>query len=218
MSFLQQLKRQAQALQTQQGVQQQGAEENTVATEVACRHVWNYFGELSRQLNVIQPAATQLGLDKRSMWPGMHMTGFRFDARKKMLRDKEVFDYLALGWQLLPRTGDVQRGRVSVNFPPDLERVEKRLAAGHVAHERIEQRHPESNALLALVFDYEMAARAGVIVTADHDAAQLHFRLACVSGMEIVQVSLAATAVTGTTLDELARLIVGEPSRFLAPA
>jgi alpha-D-ribose 1-methylphosphonate 5-triphosphate diphosphatase PhnM len=145
----------------------------------------------------------------------MRQTGFRFDARKKLLRDKEVFDYLAVGWQLLPRTGEVQKARVSVNFPPDLERVQKRLAAGHVVHERLEQRHPESNALLAIVFEFEMAARANVMVTADHDAGQLQFRLACVGSMDVVQHTLPAHQVNTTVLDELARLVVGEPSRFL---
>lgn len=215
MSYLQQLKRQAQALQSEKGAEDQGLEAHTQATELACKRVWNYFGELVRQLNVIEPAAGQLGLDKRSPWPDMRQTGFRFDARKKRLRDKEVFDYLAMGWQLLPRTGEERKGRVSVNFPPDLERVQKRLAAGHVAHERLEQRHPESNALLAIVFEYEMAARASVMVTADHDAGLLQFRLACVGSMDIVQHTIPANQVDTTALDELARLIVGEPSRFL---
>lgn len=215
MSYLQQLKRQAQALRSEQGAQQQGVEANTEATEQACKLVWNYFTELVRQLNVLEPGATQLGLDNRNPWPGMRQTGFRFDARKKLLRDKEVFDYLAMGWQCLPRAGEVQRGRVSVNFPPDLERVQRRLAAGHVVHERVEQRHPESNALLAIVFEYDMAARASVMVTADHEAAQLQFRLACVGSMDVVQHTLAAQQVDSPALDELARLIVGEPSRFL---
>lgn len=215
MSYLQQLKRQAQALRSERGAQQQGAEAHTEVTEQACKLVWTYFTDLVRQLNVIEPAATHLGLDKRQPWPDIRQTGFRFDARKKLLRDKEVFDYLAMGWQLLPRAGEVQKGRVSVNFPPDLERVQKRLAAGHVVHERLEQRHPESNALLAIVFEHELAARASVMVTADHDAAQLQFRLACVGGMDVVQHTLPARQVDTTALDELARLIVGEPSRFL---
>jgi hypothetical protein len=215
MSFLHQLKRQAQALQSEQGALHQSLESNAAATEVACQKVWNYFGELARQLSVIEPAAVQLGLDHKSLWPNMKQTDFRFDARKKRLRDKEVFDYLALGWRLVPRTGEPGRGRVSVNFPPDLERVQRRLHAGKVVHERTEQRHPESNALLAIVFDYDMEARAGVMVTPDHDNATLAFRLSCVAGMEVVHTSLSAERLDGSALDEMARLIVGEPSRFL---
>jgi hypothetical protein len=215
MSFLQQLKRQAQALQSDQGVQQQGDEANAVATEVACKQAWAYFNDLVRQLNVIEPAATFLGVDKRSPWSNIRQTGFRMDARKKKLREKEVFDYIAVGWQLLPRSAEVQRGRVSVNFPPDLDRVQKRLAAGHVVHERLEQRHPETNALLAIVFEYDMSARASILVTAHHEAGQLHFRLGCVGSMEVLERTLAADQVNSQALDELARLVVGEPSRFL---
>ena len=215
MSYLQQLKRQAQARQAEHGVQQHGLEARTAATEAACQVVWNYLSELARQLSVIEPAAQRLGLDHKHLWPGMKQHDFRFDARKKRLRDREVFDYLALGWKLGPREGEVRRGRVSVNFPPDLERVQKRLAAGHVVHERVEQRHPESNALLAIVFEFDMAARASVMVTADHDEAVLKFRLACVGGMEVVTIELPVSQVTPARLDELARLIVGEPSQFL---
>ena len=53
------------------------------------------------------------------------------------------------------------------------------------------------------------------MVTADHDAALLRFRLACVGGMEVVTTELPVGQVNPARLDELARLIVGEPSQFL---
>ena len=174
-----------------------------------------FRSELPRQLNVIEPAAAALSLDGKTPWPAMKQTDFRFDARKKMLRDKEVFDYLALGWRLAPRDGTPSKVRVKVNFPPDLERVERRLRAGHVPHERQEQRHPETNGLLAIVFEHEMAARASVLVTVDHDIAVLRFRLAGVNGLEIVNTAYRADQLNSVALDELAKLIVGEPSRFL---
>lgn len=215
MSFLNQLKQQAQSLQTQQGTQAQNLEANAAATEIACKAVWHYFAELPRQLNVIEPAAASLSVDGKAMWSPMKQTDFRFDARKKMLRDKEVFDYLSLGWKLVPRDGIVSKASVKVNFPPDLERVERRLRAGHVPHERQELRHAETNGLQAIVFVYEMAARASVLVSADHDNAVLQIRLASVNGLEIVNTAYIADQFNTATLDELAKLIVGEPSRFL---
>jgi hypothetical protein len=217
MSFLHQLKQQAQTLKSQQSSQQQILDVQWDATEVACKRVWNYFTELPRQLNVIEPATERLSLDGKLLWPEMKQTDFRCDARKKTLRGKEVHDYLALGWRLLPREGAVTRGLVSVNFPPDLERVERRLHAGHVPHERQEQRHPDTNRLLSIGFAYETQARASVLVHADHDKGELRFRLACVSGLELVNTHCAADHVTVERLDELARLIVGQPSSFLSP-
>lgn len=215
MSFLNQLKQQAQSLQSQQTAQVQDLAANTATTETACQRIWHYFDDLQRQLNVIEPAATTLSLDGKAHWPAMKQTGFRFDARKKMLRDREVFDYLALGWRLMPREAGAGKGQVKVNFPPDLERVERRLRAGHVPHERQEQRHPQTNGLQAIVFEHEMSARASVMVTADHDQAVLQFRLAGVHGLEIESTRYRAEQVNAAVLDELAKLIVGQASSFL---
>lgn len=215
MSFLHQLKQQAQSLQSQQTAQVQDFSAITAATEAACQRLWHYLDDLHRQLNVIEPAAPALSLDGKSHWPAMKQTGFRFDARKKMLRDQEVFDYLALGWQLLPREAGAAKGQVMVNFPPDLERVERRLRVGHVPHERQEQRHPQTNGLLAIVFEHEMAARASVVVTADHDQGLLRFRLAGVNGLETVHTEYRTGQIGPAVLDELAKLIVGQPSHFL---
>lgn len=215
MSFLNQLKQQAKSLQSQQEVDLQHLEANVAATEAACKTTWHYLTELPRQLNVIEPAAARLSLDGKTPWPAMKQTDFRFDARKKLLRDKEVFDYLALGWRLEPREGGASKGSVAVNFPPDLERVERRLRAGHVLHERREQRHPDTHRIQLIVFEHELASRASVLITADHDNAVLDVRLACVNGLEIATTRYAADQWTTAVLDELAKLIVGEPSLFL---
>lgn len=215
MSFLHQLKQQAQSLQSQQTAQAQDFGASTAATEAACQRVWHYLDDLQRQLNVIEPAAPALSLDGKSPWPPMKQTAFRFDARKKRLRDQEVFDYLALGWQLVPREDGQLKGRVKVNFPPDLERVERRLRVGHVPHERLEERHPQTNGLLAIVFEHDMAARASVVVTADHDQGLLRFCLAGVSGLETAHTDYRTGQIGPAVLDELAKLIVGQPSHFL---
>ena len=216
MSFLNQLKDQAQSLQSQRAAQSEDIAAQVAATDAACQRVWHYLDDLRRQLNVIEPPATGLSVDGKFVWPPMKQCDFRFDARKKLLRDKEVHDYLALGWRLAPALPPADlRGQVKVNFPPDLERVERRLRAGHVPHDRQELRHPETNGLLAIVFDFELAARASVLVTAEHEQAQLHFRLSAVNGLEVVSTRYRADQVTTEALDELAKLIVGQPSRFV---
>ena len=221
MSFLNQLKQQAQSLQTRQGDELQQLDTHTAATEAACKMVWHYFMELPRQLNVIEPAAASLSLDGKTPWPPMKQTDFRFDARKKTLRGQEVFEYLALGWQLEPQQPAVAgangqpKGRVSVNFPPDLERVERRLRAGQVRHERQELRHPETNRLQSIVFLHDMAARASVRVTPNHEKGSFDVRLAAVGGLEIASTQYSIAQLNSSALDELAKLIVGQPSRFL---
>lgn len=221
MSFLNQLKQQAQFLQTRQGNELQQLDAQTAATEAVCKMVWHYFMELPRQLNVIEPAAASLSLDGKTLWPPMKQTDFRFDARKKTLRGQEVFEYLALGWRLTPQqavsagANGLPKGQVSVNFPPELERVERRLQAGQVKHERQELRHPDTHRLQSIVFLHDLAARASVRVTPHHDNASFEVRLAAVGGLETASTLYSAVQLNSSALDELAKLIVGQPSRFL---
>ncbi len=215
MSFLNQLKSQAKALQSQQGQQQLDLEENTEQTELACRLALSYLQDLARQLNVIVPAGPRFSLDGKTPWPAMKLVEFRVDSRKKTLRNREVFNYLAMGWRIVPQIGDPVGGSVRVNFPPDLERVETRLAMGPVKHERKELRHPEKNALQAIQFDYITETRGSLMVTPDHHKAVLAFRLLNASGFAIINTMWPAVQVKHETLDELAKLIVSEPNRFV---
>lgn len=215
MSFLNQLRSQAQALQSEQGQQQLNLEENTAQTESACRCVLPYLEDLARHLNVIGPAGPRFSLDGKTPWPAMKLTEFRVDSRKKMLRNREVFDYLAIGWRVVPPIGQPVGGSVTVNFPPDLQRVESRLAMGPVKHERKQLRHPEKNTLQAIQFDYLTETRGSVVVTPDHDKAVVAFRLLNATGFDILNTTWPAARIKTEVLDELAKLIVGEPNRFI---
>lgn len=215
MSFLNQLKTQANALQGQKSQQQELLAAQVEAVEAACRVTLHYLQELARQLDVIRPAGPAFTLDGKTPWPSMQLSCFRVDARKKKLQDREVFDYIAVGWDVLPQSGPAVGGTVSVNFPPDLERVESRLAAGQVKHERKDVRHPEKNTLQAVRFDYLTQTRGNVTVTASHETGELQFRLANVSGFGIATLRQPAGNVQTGLLDELAKLVVSQPSRFL---
>ncbi len=214
MSFLNQLKTQASALQEQQRSEVKNLEANTALTETACQKVWIYLSDLARQLNVIGPAAARFTLDGKTPWPAMKLSEFRADSRKKKLRDKEVYDYVAMGWNIVPQFGAPVGGTVSANFPPDLQRIERRLAEGNVKQERIEVRHPEKNSLLAVKFDYITASRGSVKVTSDHENAKLVFRVVNANGFDVLHTTWPAAQVQTDMLDELAKMIVAQPSRF----
>ncbi len=215
MSFLNQLKQQANALQTLQTANLRNLEANAEATEWACQVVWRYLQDLARQLSVLTPDAPRFSLDGKTPWPQMKLADFRTDSRKKKLRDKEVYDYIAMGWDIVPKVGLPMGGSVSVNFPPELERVKQRLAYGHIEHEQKNLRHPEKNTLQAICFEYVTKARGNVTVTADHDNGQLLFRLANADGFGVVTSTWTAGKIDHSLMDELAKLVVAQPNRFL---
>jgi hypothetical protein len=69
--------------------------------------------------------------------------------------------------------------------------------------------------LQSIVFLHDMAARASVRVTPNHENGSFDVRLAAVGGLEIVNAQYTLALLNSTALDELAKLIVGQPSRFL---
>ena len=215
MSFLNQLKTQAKALQSERVSQQQGLEERTAATEQAGKLVLFYLQDLARQLSVIQPQGPAFTLDGKTPWPAMKLVDFRVDARRKMLRNREMIDYVAMGWQVVPQVGGAVSGLVSVNFPTDMRRVEDRLAMGPVKHERREIRKPDSSALVEVRYEYLTQTRGSITATLDHDNGMVHWRLLNTAGFEIVQTTWPSTRIQQPLLDELAKRLVGEPNTFL---
>lgn len=215
MSFLNQLKEQASALQSAQAAQHSELESRTRVTQAAAQTVSLYMADLARQLNVIKPAGPALSLDGKTPWPAMKLVDFRADARQKKLLDQEVFDYIALGWRVVPQGGPPQSGSVSANFPPDLQRIESRLSNGSVQHERVNVRHPQKNTLQAIRFDYQTEARGSVTVTTDHAAGTLIFRLGNVLAFGLQSVTHPASQIQSPLLDDLARLMLGQTSRFV---
>ena len=216
MGFLDQLKTQAQALQEKRATEGERLELLATETERACRLLSSYLDDLARQLSVIQPAAPALSLDGKTPWPPMKLVDFRADARRKRLRDREVFDYIGMGWRVVPKAGGVTTGVVSVNFPIEMRKVEERLMMGPVKHDRREVRDPAKNNVLREVrYEYLTETRGTVTATADHDRGQIHFRLLNTAGFEVVQTTWPAARIQQDLLDELARRIVGQSSNFV---
>ncbi len=215
MGFLSDLKSQAQALQQQHSGLQHDSAANVGATERAMGVARRYLQDLCAQLNVIRPPAVgDYSLDAKTAFGSLVLTGFRCDARKKWHQNQEVFSHIGVGWDIGPAAGKPLHQQVSVNFPPDLERVTQRLSAGQVVHERKEVRHPDTQKLRSYVFEYEAQAQGTVMVTADHDKGEVTFRLAGVGGLVVSHATYPATSVGAGLLDELAKKLVGQPSAF----
>ncbi|MFX9065660.1 hypothetical protein ABTN38_20030, partial [Acinetobacter baumannii] len=78
MGFLDDLKRQAGNLQALQQTDTAALERNAMLVEAACKTVFQYWAELTKQLNVIQPAArARYAFDSKTIFEGLRFTGFR---------------------------------------------------------------------------------------------------------------------------------------------
>ena len=214
MSFLNQLKTHAEIVRTRQQSDTRNLTLCTDRVEQACEMTWKYWHEMVRQLSIIEPKGASFSLDGKTFWPEMRLVDFHIDSRKKMLRNREVYDYVQIHWRIVPRHGDPVPAEVVVNFPTELDRITRRLELGGIKHDRKDIRHPKTNALQGYHFDYETAASGAVTMIANHDQDCLIFKLRNLDGFLQEQSHRPASDVSSFLLDELAKRIVGEPSRF----
>ena len=214
MGLLNQLKSQATQLQSQRVVVQEDLAAKSAQVQLAFPTVTHYFRDLATHLNVIEPSGPSFTLDGKTPWPAMKLRAFQTDTRKKMLRDMEVFDYVAMGWTISPKMGVAVGGSVNLSFIPEIDRVQQALTFAHIEHVRKETRHPVRHFLQSVQFDYTTQARGNVTVTADHDAGTLMFRIANASGFVVTTTAVDANRICSDLLDEVAKLILAQPSTF----
>jgi hypothetical protein len=212
MGFLDDLKKQAGNLQAQQGDGERSLAHHTRLVEAAAQAVRQYLMELAAQLEVIRPAPpVRYALDKRIVLEGLPRADFRFDARRKIVREQEVLDYVLIACTVAGRR-DVRLGKDFVN---EIESLERRLEQAVITFDREPLRHHDNGKLIEMRYAFDANVQVATRVTCQHDRGTLHFSLRNLEGLETLECEFPAHAVTQARLDELARWWVGEPNRFL---
>jgi hypothetical protein len=210
--FLDDLKRQAEALKAQQSGDSAALARNTALAEAAAKSLFGYFTSHAAQLEVLNPPSpTRFTLDRQNVFQGLRMSEFRADSRLKPLRGEQVFDHVVLHWQL--RSGRALQ--LTKDFLPDMEKIESRLHQGGTQFDNEALRNPDNGKLLGRRYSFVADFVGSVRATPLHDSARVHFQLHNLDGFEAVSLELPATEVGSARLDELARWIVGQPHAFL---
>ncbi len=217
MSYLDQLRQQADELSSRQRFDEAAFERNALLTDVACKTVFQYWLDLARQLNVLRPPVkTRYVFDNRHALDGeresLRFEDFRVDARKQRMRDLELYGHVVIN-------GIVRGGRriaLAKNFPPDIERLEARLAQAGIVVLGEPQRDSESGKLRETLYEFEAEVRAGVRLSPDHEQGTVQFACSNLDGLATLVVEFKAFEVGTRLLDELSKWWLGEPNGFVA--
>jgi hypothetical protein len=213
--FLDDLKRQADALKTQQTLDTATLARNAALVEAACKTVWHYWLDLAQQLNVLQPTApVRFSLDKATPLDGLKRCDFRVDARRKQHRGEEVYDHVVI--HALQKSG--RTITMSKDFPPEIERLESKLRQAGISPDTKWVRHPESGRLEEVRFSFVADLTMMVRVLPDHDQGKLRFQINNFDCLETVTADFPAHRVGSDLLDQLARWMMGEVTPFLQQA
>jgi hypothetical protein len=204
-SFLDDLKRQADALREQQSSDQAALQRNIEATEQACRAALAYFNTLAAQLEVLRPASrARFVLDRQHAYAGLPMSDFYADARRKPVGSETGFDFVLLHWQL--KTGQVLQ--LAKDFPPDIEKLDARLQQAAAPVDREIVRNPDNGKLIEVRYRIEVDFRASVRLVPLHETARILWTLQNVEDLEALSFELPAGQVDSVRLDELAKCLV----------
>lgn len=217
MSFLNQLRQRADALQNRERDDEASFQRNAQAVEAACRATFQYGLELVNQLNVLRPPVPgRYTFDARHALDGkadaLRFSDFRIDSRRKQERDLELCDHVVLSCCV--RGG--RRLVIDKDFPTEMERLEARLAQAGIVAPRETVREPDSGRFVAARYEFDADVRVSVRLQPDHQAGRVQVTVANFGRLESVIVEFDADRVGTSLLDELAKWWLGEPNRFAA--
>jgi hypothetical protein len=214
-SFLNDLKRQADALKTQNNEDAELLARNAALVEGACKTVWQYWLDLAQQLNVLQPVPPiRFSLDKVTALDNLKRCDFQVDARRKQHRNQEVYDHVVI--HAVQKTGRLLT--LSKDFPPEIERLESRLRQAGITPETKWVRNPDNGRLEEVRFNFKADITLIARLLPDHDQGTVRFQLNNFDSLETVTAVFPARIVGSDLLDQLARWMVGQPNEFLQRA
>jgi hypothetical protein len=215
MSFLNDLKRQADALKTQNTEDAALLARNAALVEGACKAVWQYWLDLAQQLNVLQPVPPlRFSLDKATAIDQLRRGDFQVDARRKQHRGQEVFEHVVI--HAVQKTGRMLTMRK--DFPPEIERLEARLRQAGITPDMKWVRNEDNGRLEEVIFNFKADVTLIARLLPDHDQGLVRFQLNNFDSLETVTAEFPAREVGSELLDQLARWMVGQPNDFLRRA
>jgi hypothetical protein len=215
MSFLNDLKRQADALKTQNTEDAALLARNAALVEGACKAVWQYWLDLAQQLNVLQPVPPlRFSLDKATAIDQLKRGDFQVDARRKQHRGQEVFEHVVI--HAVQKTGRMLTMRK--DFPPEIERLEARLRQAGITPDTKWVRNEDNGRLEEVIFNFKADVTLIARLLPDHDQGLVRFQLNNFDSLETVTAEFPAREVGSELLDQLARWMVGQPNDFLRRA
>lgn len=217
MSFLDQLRQQAQAREAQLRGDHTQLERNLQLVEAACGHAWRYFGELARQLDLLEPPSPQrFRFDNRTLVEGLVCRRVASDIRRHKvaqgpLAERELVQQIVLH-------GVLESGRtleLAKDFPPEIQKLEARLSQAGIRCPGERVNDASSGRFVEMRYRFAADVLIGVRVEPLHELGQLRFVLRNFDGLATLTATFAAHEVTTARLDDLAKWWLGEPQRFV---
>jgi hypothetical protein len=210
MGLLDDLKKQADLVKTQQIQQQTLQGDKVKLVEDKMKQTFQYVHELLKQLGIVKPTSPLV-----YSIPGV--TDFRnlvfaesfIDYRKKKINDKEYFDtvHFFIKWAG-PDTYTTEK-----DMPPAMQRIREALWLSKVKFIEEEKKNAKGF-VVGAKFIVPASVLTDIIFKADHEQGKLHFQTTHMFGLGVEYISVPAAEITEGMLDDLAKALIGQQSEI----
>ncbi|HVQ62279.1 MAG TPA: hypothetical protein VMS53_09375 [Burkholderiales bacterium] len=210
MGLLDDLKKQADLVKTQQIHQQTLSGDKLKLVEDKMKQTFQYVHELLKQLGIVKPTSPLV-----YSIPGV--TDFRsltfsesfIDYRKKKINDKEYFDtvHFFIKWAG-PDTYTTEK-----DMPPAMQRIREALWLSKIKFIEEEKKNAKGF-VVGAKFIVPASVLTDIIFKADHEQGKLHFQTTHMFGLGVEYLSVPAHEVTEGMLDDLAKALIGQQSEI----
>jgi hypothetical protein len=210
MGLLDDLKKQADLVKSQQIEQQHLQADKLKLVEEKMKQTFQYVNDLLKQLEVLKPTSPLMySIPGVSNFVGLAVADSFIDYRRKRIGDKEYFDtiHFFIKWAT---------GNTVVIDRDDAAAAQRARESLWISRVKFTEEEKKSNKgmVIGAKFTIPVAVVTDITVKADHDRGQLLFDAKNLFGLGLEQLVVPAPAVDNELLEDLARTLIGQPSNF----
>lgn len=210
MGLLDDLKRQAAQIEAHRSAQARDFGQTVLEIDDAMHRSFLYLNDVVKQLNVLSlPSPRIFDIEPAVRFEGLRLGDFFIDFRKKIIQDRERYNFINLSFQQKsPQVITVRK-----ELPPNIARFENVLRAAGAAFEVRETRNARHMVTHA-DFDIQCMIRAGIRLSAEYENAQVRFQIRNVERFGAFDLLFRVEEIHDPMLEDCARYILGEPNQF----
>ena len=210
MGLLDDLRRKAEQLEAHRTAQARSFGESVLQVDDAMHHTFLYLNDLVKQLNVLNlPSPRTFDLEPGVRFEGLRLSNFFIDFRKKMVLERERYNFINLSFQ----QKSTETISVRKELQPNITRFEDNLRRAGATFEMNQIRNLRHMVTHA-DFTIRCMLRASIRVCAEHDSGNLRFTIRNVERLGGFDLVFPAEDINDPILEDCARYIMGESNQF----
>jgi len=210
MGLLDDLKKQADLVKTQQISQQTLQGDKLKLVEDKMKQTFQYAHELLKQLGIVKPTSPLVySIPGVTEFRNLAFSESFIDYRKKKINDKEYFDtvHFFIKWSG-PDTYTTEK-----DMPPAMQRIREALWLSKVKFIEEEKKNAKGF-VVGAKFIVPASVLTDVIFKADHEQGRLNFQTTHMFGLGVEYLSVPAHEINENMLDDLAKALIGQQSEI----